>query len=146
MEHHSHNSTQFWCTTILQDHSGPPRLARLPKAWPCLNFGLQYALIRNTGQKNGVEYWDLPGSNSPWRLCHYCYAAEKRRLYWFFSCTIPTNCFLHRWKVAWYLDEYVPTILLYKSVSMMRFNSGVCICRRKSHCCRMKRTISWAPN
>ena len=35
---------------------------------PCLDFGFQYALIRNNWSKKfGVEYWTLPGSNSPWR-------------------------------------------------------------------------------
>ena len=30
--------------------------------------GFQYALIRNNRSKKfGVEYWALPGSNSPWR-------------------------------------------------------------------------------
>ena len=45
--------------------SGPPRQARFG---PCLDFGFQYALIRNNQSKNfGVEYWTLPGSNLPWR-------------------------------------------------------------------------------
>ena len=34
---------------------------------PCLDFGFQYALIRNNWSKKfGVEYWALPCSNSPW--------------------------------------------------------------------------------
>ena len=34
----------------------------------CLDFGFQYALIRNNQSKKfGVEYWTLPGSNWPWR-------------------------------------------------------------------------------
>ena len=50
--------------------SGPPRLARPPRPGPCLDFGFQYALIRNNRSKKiGVEYWALPGSNSPWRPC-----------------------------------------------------------------------------
>ena len=45
--------------------AGAPRLARL-----CLDFGFQHARIRNNWSKKfGVEYWALPGSNSPWR--HY---------------------------------------------------------------------------
>ena len=48
--------------------AGPPRLARPPRPGPCLDFGLQYTLIRNNWSKQiGVEYWALPGSNSPWR-------------------------------------------------------------------------------
>ena len=47
---------------------GPPRQGRQARFDPCLDFGLQYALIRNNRSKNfGVEYWTLPGSNSPWR-------------------------------------------------------------------------------
>ena len=43
---------------------------KAPKAWAlnCLDFGFQYTLIRNSWSKKfGVEYWALPGSNSPWR-------------------------------------------------------------------------------
>ena len=46
---------------------------------PCLDVGFQYTLIRNNRPKNfGVEYWALPGSNSPWRPCilYYCYAEK----------------------------------------------------------------------
>ena len=51
-------------------YTGPPRLARPPRPGPCLDFGFQYALIRNNRLKKfGVEYWALPGSNSPWRPC-----------------------------------------------------------------------------
>ena len=33
---------------------------------PCLDFGFQYALIRNKQSKKfGVEYWASTGSNSP---------------------------------------------------------------------------------
>ena len=47
--------------------SGAPRLARPPRPGPCLDFRFQYALIRNNRSKKfGVEYWVLPGSNSPW--------------------------------------------------------------------------------
>ena len=50
--------------------SGSPRLARPPSPGPCLDFGFQYAFIRNNRSKKfGVEYWALPGSNSPWRPC-----------------------------------------------------------------------------
>ena len=39
---------------------------------PCLDFGFQYSVIRNTRSKEfGVEYWALPDSNSPWRPCTY---------------------------------------------------------------------------
>ena len=45
---------------------GPPRLARPPRPGPCLDFGFQYALIRNNQTKKfGVEYKALPDSNSP---------------------------------------------------------------------------------
>ena len=38
--------------------SGPPRQGRQAKFGPCLDFGFQYALIRNNWSKNfGVEYW-----------------------------------------------------------------------------------------
>ena len=48
--------------------SGSPQQARQTRFGPCLDFGFQYALIRNNRSKNfGVEYWTLPGSNSPWR-------------------------------------------------------------------------------
>ena len=61
------------------DPTGPPRQARFG---PCLvalfwagdvhimalDFGFQYALVRNNWSKTfWVEYWTLPGSNSPWR-------------------------------------------------------------------------------
>ena len=50
--------------------SGAPRLARTPRPGPCLDFGLQYALLRNDlSKKFGVEYWALPDSNSLWRPC-----------------------------------------------------------------------------
>ena len=50
--------------------AGPPRLLRPPRPGPCLNFGFQYAFIRNNRSKKfGVEYWALPGSNSPWWPC-----------------------------------------------------------------------------
>ena len=46
--------------SIIHLIAGPPRFG------PCLDFGFQYALIRNNRSKNfGVEYWALPGSNSP---------------------------------------------------------------------------------
>ena len=38
--------------------------------WPCRDFWYQYALITNIRSKKfGSGYWDLPGSNSPWRPC-----------------------------------------------------------------------------
>ena len=47
---------------------GAPRLARPTRAGPCLDFGFPHALIRNNRSKQfGVEYWALPGSNTPWR-------------------------------------------------------------------------------
>ena len=53
---------------------------KAPKAWalPAV-FVFQYTHIRNNGPKNfGIEYWALPGSNSPWRPCIlYCCYAEK---------------------------------------------------------------------
>ena len=46
------------------------QLARPTRPGPCLDFGFQYALIRNNRSKKfGVEYWALPGSNSPWSPC-----------------------------------------------------------------------------
>ena len=36
--------------------SGPPWLARPPRPRPCLDFGIQCALIRNNWSKNWVEY------------------------------------------------------------------------------------------
>ena len=51
-------------------YAGPPWQARQARFGPCLDFGFQYALIRNNQSKNfGVEYWTLPGSNLLWRLC-----------------------------------------------------------------------------
>jgi hypothetical protein len=48
--------------------TGAPRLARPPRPEPCLDFGFQYAFIRNNWSKKfGVEYRALPGLNSPWR-------------------------------------------------------------------------------
>ena len=32
--------------------SGPPQLARHPSPGPCLDYGFQYALIRNNWSKN----------------------------------------------------------------------------------------------
>ena len=57
--------------------AGPPRLARPPRPGPCLNVGFQYPLIRNNlSKKFAVEYWALPGPNSPWRpwmaIHHVC--------------------------------------------------------------------------
>ena len=61
------------CKVIHISHvlwAAPPRLVRSPRPGPCLNFGLQYALIRNNQSKKiGVEYWAFPGSNLPWRPC-----------------------------------------------------------------------------
>ena len=52
--------------------SGQPRQGRQARFIPCLDFGFQYALIRNNRSKNfGVEYWPLPDSNSQWRPCSY---------------------------------------------------------------------------
>ena len=46
---------------------GPPRLARPPRPGPCLDFGFQYALIRNNRSKKfWVEHRALPGSDLPW--------------------------------------------------------------------------------
>ena len=46
--------------------AGPPWQGRQARFGPCLDFGFQYALIRNNrSQIFGVEYWTLPGSNSP---------------------------------------------------------------------------------
>ena len=59
-------SSSFW---LLEVGSVPPRQARQPRTGPCLNFGFLYALIRNNQIKIGIEYWTLPGSNSPWRPC-----------------------------------------------------------------------------
>ena len=60
--------SQFWWTQLYFRNTGPPRLARPPRPGPCLDFGFQYALIRNNQSKKfGVEYWALPGSNLPWR-------------------------------------------------------------------------------
>ena len=40
--------------------AGLPRLARPPRSGPCLEFGFQYALIRNNGSKKfWVEYWTM---------------------------------------------------------------------------------------
>ena len=48
--------------TVLQ------QLTRPSRPGPCLDFGFQYAFIRNNRSNNfGVEYWALLGSNSPWR-------------------------------------------------------------------------------
>ena len=45
-----------------------PMAGKAGKFGPCLDFGFQYALIRNNRSKKiGVEYWTLPGSNLPWR-------------------------------------------------------------------------------
>ena len=61
-------SFKLGTSLALSTYLGPPQLARPPR--PCLDFGFQYALIRNNrSKKNGVEYWALPCSNSPWRLC-----------------------------------------------------------------------------
>ena len=47
--------------------AGLPRLARPPRPGTCLDFGFQYAHIRNNRSKKiGVRYWTLPGSNLPW--------------------------------------------------------------------------------
>ena len=52
-------------------HTGPPGQERQARFSPCLDFGFQYALIRNNRSRNfGVEYWTFPGSNSPWRPWH----------------------------------------------------------------------------
>ena len=60
-------------TVFRQSYSlqGAPQLARPPRSGPCLDFGFQYALIRNNRSKRFgvIEYWALPGSNSPWRPC-----------------------------------------------------------------------------
>ena len=40
-----------------------------------LDFGFQYALIRNNRSKNfWVEFWTLPGSNLPWRPCTWWFS------------------------------------------------------------------------
>ena len=39
-----------------------------PRTGPCLDFGFQYALMRNNRSKK-LEYWALPGSNSLWQPC-----------------------------------------------------------------------------
>ena len=50
--------------------AGLPGLQRQLWTGPCLDFGFQYAVIRNNRSKKfGVEYWELPGSNSPWQPC-----------------------------------------------------------------------------
>ena len=42
---------------------------KTPRPGPCLDFGFQYALIRNLSKKFGIEYKALPGSNLPWCPC-----------------------------------------------------------------------------
>ena len=60
-----------WCHPLLDMPTaitGPPRQAMQARLRPCLDLGFQYALIRNNWSKIfGVEYWTLPGSNSPER-------------------------------------------------------------------------------
>ena len=47
--------------------SGPPRQGRQARFGPCLDFGFQYALIRNNWSK---KIWGrIMGSNSPWHPC-----------------------------------------------------------------------------
>ena len=42
--------------------------AQPPRPGPCLNYGFQYALIRNNQSKKiGVKHWALSASNLPWR-------------------------------------------------------------------------------
>jgi hypothetical protein len=60
---------------------GPLWLARPPRPGPCLDFGFQYALIRNRSKKMGVEYWALPRSNSPWRPCFRITFLQPYHLY-----------------------------------------------------------------
>ena len=63
------------------DRSGPPRQGRQARFSPCLDFGFQYTLIRNNWfKKFGVEYWTLPGSNSPWRPCRLCVTCQEEFL------------------------------------------------------------------
>ena len=46
-------------------YTGPPGQARQARFGPCLDFGLQYALVSNNWPKKIViQYWTLPGSNS----------------------------------------------------------------------------------
>ena len=46
--------------------AGPPQLARPLRPGPCLDFGFQYALIRNNRSKQfGAQCLALHGSNSP---------------------------------------------------------------------------------
>ena len=68
-------------------YSGAPWLARPPRPGPGLDFGFQYDRIRNNRSKKfGVEYWALPGSNSPWRPCEWVLLASYFH-YVFGDCT-----------------------------------------------------------
>ena len=58
---------------IILIKTGVPRLTRPPRPGPCLDFGFQYALIRNNQPKKiGVEHRTLTSSNSRWRPCLVC--------------------------------------------------------------------------
>ena len=53
--------------------------------WSLPRFCFQYALLRNNWSKKfGVEYWTLPGSNSPWRP--WVLISEKLPKYLFYAC------------------------------------------------------------
>ena len=48
------------------------------KVWPLPRFWvIQYTLLRNNQWKSfWVEYWTLPGSNSPWQPCDWFYNCQ----------------------------------------------------------------------
>ena len=72
-------SSHYFSSALQGRHSwkGPP------SPGPFLDFGFQYALIRNNRSKKiGVEYWALPGSNSPWRPCIYVLDIDSDCLFW----------------------------------------------------------------
>ena len=59
---------------VTKPSTGPPWLAR-----PCLDFEFQYDLIRNNwSNKFGIEYWALPGSNTPWHPCTRTKKKQKK--------------------------------------------------------------------
>ena len=94
---------------------GPPRQARQERFGPCLDFGFQYALIRNNRSKSfGVEYWTLPGSNLPWRPFYSIHGSEL--LDWVLNMAWVNLVWLNRslrysliliWVLQWSMNTFI---------------------------------------
>ena len=66
--------------SVAPDYRGASSGKAPPRPGPCLDFGFQYALIRNNWSKKfGVEYWPFTVAVNLWYFQFFQKANEKRK-------------------------------------------------------------------